>query len=48
MGPIVNRIKDSGQIPRGEQVKEQIKEQAAKPENRRRLADFGRRYLKRR
>jgi hypothetical protein len=34
--------------PRGEQVKEQVKEQARKPENRRKLADFGKRYIKRR
>jgi hypothetical protein len=48
MGSIVKRVKDSAQSPRDEQVKEQIKEQAAKPEYRRRLADSGRRYVKRR
>jgi hypothetical protein len=48
MASICKRVKDFAQSPRGEQVKEQIKEQAAKPENRHRLADFGTRYVKRR
>ena len=48
MASIFKRVKDFAQSPRGEQVKEQVKEQVEKPENRRRLADFGKRYLKRR
>ena len=47
MASIFKRVKDFAQSPRGEQVKEQIKGQTAKPENRRKLADFGKRYLKR-
>ena len=48
MASIFKRVKDLAQSPKGEQVKEQAKEQASKPENRRKLADFGKRYLKRR
>jgi hypothetical protein len=48
MASIFKRVKDFAQSPKGEQVNEQIKEQASKPENRRKLTDFGKRYLKRR
>jgi hypothetical protein len=48
MASIFKRVKDFAQSPKGEQVKEEIKEQAEKPENRRKLAEFGKRYLKRR
>ena len=43
MASIFKRVKDFAQSPKGEQVKEQ----ASKPENRRKLADLGKRYLKR-
>jgi hypothetical protein len=36
------------QSPKGEQAKREIKEQARKPENRRKLKEFGQRYMKRR
>jgi hypothetical protein len=48
MASIFKRVKDFAQSPKGEQVKEQVKEQASKPENRRKLKEFGQRYLKRR
>ena len=48
MASILKRVKDFAQSPKGEQVKQEIKEQASKPENRRKLKDFGQRYLKKR
>jgi hypothetical protein len=48
MASIFKRVKDFAQSPKGEQVKEEIKEQASKPENRRKLKEFGQRYIKRR
>jgi hypothetical protein len=47
MASIFKRVKDFAQSPKGEQLKEQLKGQASKPENRRKLADLGKRYLKR-
>jgi hypothetical protein len=46
MPSITKRIKDFVQSPRGQQVIEQVKEQARKPENRRRLEELRRRYGK--
>ncbi len=48
MASITKRIKDFARSPRGQQLIEQAKEQAPKPENRRRLEELRRRYLKRR
>ena len=48
MASIFKRVKDYAQSPKGEQVKQQIKEQASKPENRRKLKEFGQRYIKKR
>jgi hypothetical protein len=48
MASVFKRVRDFAQSPKGEQVKEEIKEQARKPENRRRLKEFGQRYMKRR
>jgi hypothetical protein len=48
MASITKRIKDFARGPRGQQLIEQAKEQARKPENRRRLEELRRRYLKRR
>jgi hypothetical protein len=48
MASIFKRVKDLAQSPRAEQAKDKIKEQASKPENRRKLKEFGQRYMKRR
>ena len=48
MASIFKRVKDFAQSPKGEQAKREIKEQARKPENRRKLKEFGQRYMKRR
>jgi hypothetical protein len=48
MASIFKRVKDLAQSPKGEQAKQQLKEQASKPENRRKLKEFGQRYLKKR
>jgi hypothetical protein len=40
-------IKDFARSPKGQQLIEQAKEQASKPENRRKLEELRRRYLKR-
>jgi hypothetical protein len=48
MASVFKRVRDFAQSPKGEQVKEEVKEQARKPENRRRLKEFGQRYMKRR
>jgi hypothetical protein len=48
MASITKRIKDFARSPRGQQLIEQAKEQARKPENRRRLEELRRRYMKRR
>jgi hypothetical protein len=48
MASITKRIKDFARSPRGQQLIEQAKEQANKPENRRRLEGLRRRYMKRR
>lgn len=48
MASIAKRITDFVRSPRGQQLIEQAKEQASKPENRRRLEELRRRYVKRR
>jgi hypothetical protein len=48
MASVFKRVKEFTQSPQGEQLKEQVKEQAGKPENRRKLKEFGKRYIKRR
>jgi hypothetical protein len=48
MPSIAKRLKDFARSPRGQQLIEQAKEQANKPENRRRLDELRRRYVKRR
>jgi hypothetical protein len=48
MASVFKRVKDFAQSPKGQQVKREINEQARKPENRRRLKEFGQRYMKRR
>jgi hypothetical protein len=44
MASIFKRVKDFAQSPR----QQQVEEQASKPENRRKLTEFGKRYIKRR
>jgi hypothetical protein len=48
MASIAKRIKDFARSPRGQQLIEQAREQASKPENRRRLEELRKRYVKRR
>jgi hypothetical protein len=48
MPSLFKRVKDFAQSPKGEQVTQEIREQASKPENRRKLKEFGQRYIKRR
>jgi hypothetical protein len=40
-------IKDFARSPKGQQLIQQVKEQASKPENRRKLEELRRRYIKR-
>jgi hypothetical protein len=40
-------IKDLARSPKGQQLIDQVKEQASKPENRRKLEELRRRYVKR-
>ena len=48
MASLFKRAKDFAQSPKGTQLTEEVKEQANKPENRRKLKEFGQRYLKKR
>ena len=48
MASIFKRAKDFANSPKGKQVQEEIKEQASKPENRRKLKEFGQRVMKKR
>jgi hypothetical protein len=41
-------IRDLARSPKGQRVIEQVKEQAQKPENRRKLEELRSRYMKRR
>jgi hypothetical protein len=40
--------KDFAQSPEGKKLTEEVKEQASKPENRRKLKEFGQRFMKKR
>jgi len=48
MASVFKRVKEFTQSRQEEQLEEQVKEQARKPENRRKLKEFGKRYVKRR
>jgi hypothetical protein len=48
MAGITKLIKDFARSPRGRQLVEQVKYQARKPENRRKLEELRGRYMKRR
>ena len=48
MASLFKRAKDFAQSPQGKQLTEGIKEEASKPENRRKLKEFGQRFMKRR
>jgi hypothetical protein len=48
MASLTKLIKDFTRSPKGQQLIEQAKEQASKPENRRKLEELRRRYAKRR
>jgi hypothetical protein len=48
MGSLFKRAKDFAQSPKGKQVTEEVKEQASKPENRRKVKEFGQRFMKKR
>jgi hypothetical protein len=47
-GSLFKRAKDFAQSPKGKQVTEEVKEQASKPENRRKVKEFGQRFMKKR
>jgi hypothetical protein len=48
MASVTKLIKDLARSPRGQQLIEQVKEQARKPENRRKLEELRKRYVRRR
>ena len=48
MASVTKLIKDFARSPKGQQLIEQVKEQAGKPENRRKLEELRKRYAKRR
>ena len=48
MASLFKRAKDFAQSPEGKKLTEQVKEEASKPENRRKLKEFGQRYMKKR
>jgi Zn-dependent M32 family carboxypeptidase len=48
MASLTKLIKDFARSPKSQQLIEQAKEQASKPENRRKLEELRRRYAKRR
>jgi hypothetical protein len=48
MASLFKRAKDFAQSPQGKRLTEEIKEEASKPENRRKLKEFGQRFMKRR
>ena len=47
MASVTRLSKDFARSPRGQQLLEQVKEQANKPENRRKLEELRKRYGKR-
>jgi hypothetical protein len=48
MASLFKRAKDFVQSPRGKKLTEEVKDQASKPENRRKLKEFGQRFKKKR
>ena len=48
MASLFKRAKDFAQSAEGKKLTEEVKEQASKPENRRRLKEFGQRFMKKR
>ncbi len=47
MASLGKKLKDLARGPKGQQVIQQVKEQAQKPENRRKLEELRKRYIKR-
>jgi hypothetical protein len=45
---LFKRAKDFAQSPEGKKLTEEVKEQAGKPDNRRKLKEFGQRFMKKR
>jgi hypothetical protein len=48
MASLFKRAKGFAQSPQGKKLTGEVKEQASKPENRRKLKEFGQRFTKRR
>ena len=48
MASLFKRAKDFAQSPEGKKLTEEVKQQAGKPENRRKLKEFGQRFKKKR
>jgi Zn-dependent M32 family carboxypeptidase len=48
LASLTKLIKDFARSPKGQELIEQVKEQASKPENRRKLEELRRRYAKKR
>ena len=48
MASLFKRAKDFVQGPQGKKLTEEVKDQASKPENRRKLKEFGQRFMKKR
>src|SRR5215475_14890252 len=48
MASLFKRAKDFAQSPQGKKLAEEVKEQASKPENRRKVKEFGQRFMKKR
>jgi hypothetical protein len=46
MASLFKRAKDFAQSPKGKQLTEEVKEQASKPENRRKVKELGQRFMK--
>ena len=48
MASLFKRAKDFVQSPQGKKLTEEVKDQASRPENRRRLKEFGQRFKRKR
>jgi len=48
MASLFKRAKDFTQSPQGKKLTKEVKEEASKPENRRKLKEFGQRFMKKR
>jgi hypothetical protein len=48
MASLFKRAKDFAQSDQGKKLTEEVKEEASKPENRRKLKAFGQRFMKKR